>query len=180
MTIIFVAGIHAVGKSTVCEAIAAEFSFSHYTASQIIRGKKSSKVPISSKLVDDVAENQRLLIQGVSKILANGDLLLDGHFTLQRKSDGGIEKVDVDVFRELQVGGIVVFTDNPNKIAERMLARDGITPSVEFLEKHQEAEIKQATHVAATLGLPIRILRAFDAEGFANVLCDWEKNKEFR
>lgn len=170
---IFVAGIHAVGKSTTCEFVSAELGIPHYTASQIIRGEKSAAVPAGSKLVDDVADNQRLLIQGISRLSATGIVLLDGHFTIQRKSDGAIEAIPVEVFREIQVSAVVVFTDDPVKIAERTFARDNAVLSLELLHSHQEAEVKQAKHVATTLGLPIVMLKAFDTETFANAIRGW-------
>jgi adenylate kinase len=174
VSVIFVAGIHAVGKSTACELVSAEIGIPHYTASQIIRDEKSAVIPAGSKLLDDVAENQRLLIQGISRLSATGTILLDGHFTLRRKSDGAIEAIPVDIFREIQVSAVVVFTDDPVKIAERAFERDKAELSLESLHSHQEAEVKQAKHVATTLGLPIVMLKAFDTQTFANAIRGWE------
>lgn len=173
MSVIFVAGIHAVGKSTACKFVSAELGILHYTASQIIQGEKSASVPAGSKLVDDVTDNQRLLIQGVSRLPATEIILLDGHFTIQRKSDGAIEAIPVEVFREIQVRAVVVFTDDPAKIAERTFARDRVEASLESLYAHQEAEIKHAKHVTTTLGLPIVMLKAFDTEAFACAIRGW-------
>lgn len=170
MKVIFVAGIHAVGKSTVCKVVSDEFNIPHYTASQIIRDEKSSAVLANTKLVVDVADNQRLLIQGVSRLLECGHFLLDGHFTMRRKSDGDIEAIHVDVFRELGIGNIVIFTDNPEEIAKRMHARDGVSQSVEMLRSHQDAEVAHAKYVAASLDVPLVILQAFDVAGAANAI----------
>lgn len=173
MKVIFVAGIHAVGKSTACKAVSDEFGIPHYTASQIIRTEKTSAISVNSKLVDDVAENQRLLIQGVSRILSDGHFLLDGHFTMRRKSDGDIEPIHVDVFRELNVGGVVLFVDQPEKISRRMHDRDGSLQSVGRHQDHQNAEIAHANHVASMLDLPIAILQAFDNEGMTKAMMSW-------
>ena len=43
MKVIFVAGIHAVGKSSACKFLSSETGIPHYTASQIIREEKASK-----------------------------------------------------------------------------------------------------------------------------------------
>lgn len=173
MKVIFVAGIHAVGKSTTCKAISDEFGVPHYTSSQIIRDEKSSAVSANSKLVADVVDNQRLLIQGVSRILEGGRFLLDGHFTMRRKSDGGIEAIHVDVFRELRVGSVVLFTDHPEEISKRMHARDGVLQPVEMFRSHQDAEVAHAKHVATTLAVSLVILQAFDIEGMAKTIKDW-------
>lgn len=173
MKVIFVAGIHAVGKSTVCNVVSDEFGIPHLTASQIIRDEKSSAVSANSKLVADVMDNQRLLIQGVARLLETGYLLLDGHFTMRRKSDAGIEPVHVDVFRDLRVGSVVLFTDHPEEIAKRMYARDGVLHPVGMFQSHQDAEIAHAKHVADTLGLPIVTLEAFDTKGMVNAMTSW-------
>lgn len=173
MKAIFVAGIHAVGKSTACKVVSDEFGIPHFTASQIIRDEKSSAVSANSKLVTDVADNQRLLIQGVSKLLKYGDLLLDGHFTVRRKLDQCIEPVHVNVFRDLHIGGIVLFIDHPEEISKRMYERDGVLDPVEVFRSHQDAEIAHAKHVASTLNLPMVTLQALDTKNMMKTMVNW-------
>lgn len=173
MKVIFVAGIHAVGKSTACKVVSGKFGIPHFTASQIIRNEKSSAVLTKSKLVADVADNQRLLIQGVSKLLENGCFFLDGHFTMRRESDGNVEAIPVEVFRELRVESIVLFTDQAEEISKRMHARDGVSHPIEMFQSHQDAEIAHAKHVADTLGLPIITLQAFDTDGMMRAMARW-------
>lgn len=170
MKVIFVAGIHAVGKSTVCRSVSDELGIPHYTASQIIREEKSSAVAEGSKLVADVADNQRILIRGASRLLERGRFLLDGHFTMRRELDGGIEPIHADVFRDLRVDRVVLFVDAPEAIAKRMHDRDGVLHPVEMFQSHQDAEISHARHVTNVLGLPMAILQAFDAEGMKEIL----------
>jgi adenylate kinase len=173
MKVIFVAGVHAVGKSTACNVLTEKLGIPNFRASQIIKGEQSSAVDESSKLVADVAENQRLLIQGVRKILEKGNLLLDGHFTMRRKSDGDIETIHVDVFRELQICGVLLYTDEPGEISKRMHARDGVLQPVEMLQSHQDAEVAHAKHVVATLAIPLVILQAFDMTGTESTIRNW-------
>ncbi len=100
---------------------------------------------------------------------------------MRRKSDGEIEPINIDVFRELRVVSVVVFTDDPAKISKRMNIRDGVHQPAEMFRLHQEAEVAHATNVADTLGLPIAILHAFDTEkllqivndGFSSEFSDW-------
>ena len=173
MKVIFVAGIHAVGKSTACQAISDKLGIPHFSASQIIKGERSSAVDEKSKLVADVDENQRLLIQGVSRILESGSFLLDGHFTMRRKSDGCIEAIHVDVFRKFKVGGVVLYTDHPEKISNRMHSRDGVLLPVDMLRSHQDEEIAHAKHVTATLSVPLVMLQAFDIVGTESAIRGW-------
>jgi adenylate kinase len=153
MKITFVAGIHGVGKTTGCKAISEEFGIPHFSASQIIKGESSSAVDEMSKLVVDMDDNQRLLIRGASRVLERGHFLLDGHFTMRRKSDGAIEAVHVDVFRKLNIGGVVLYTDHPEEISKRMPVRDGVLQPVEMFRSHQDAEVVHAKYVAATLSM---------------------------
>ncbi len=173
MKVIFVAGIHAVGKSSTCKLLSDETGIPHYTASQIIREEKQSAISDNSKLVADVAENQRLLIQGVSRLLRDGNLLLDGHFTMRRKADGAIEAIHIDVFSQLRIGGVILFIDQPKEIAKRMYSRDGVAMPVDEFHEHQEAEILHARHVTSALGLPLAVLQAFDTQGMAKALSFW-------
>jgi len=170
MKVIFVAGIHGVGKTTGCKAVAEELGIPHYTASQVIKGEKASAVAEQSKLVADIDENQRLLIQGVSKLIEGGRFLLDGHFTIRRESDGDIEAVHVDVFRQLRIESIVTYTDAPSEIAKRMQLRDGVLTPIGLLQSHQDAEIAHAKHVAAELFVPLVMLQAFDIEGMKRAI----------
>lgn len=173
MKVIFVAGIHAVGKSSSCKLVSDETGIPHYTASQIIREEKASAISDNSKLVADIADNQRMLIQGVTRLLQNSNFLLDGHFTIRRKSDGNIEAIDVDVFSELRIGGLVLFIDKPEEISKRMFERDGVLLPVTTFHEHQEAEIAHAQLVASTLKLPIVVLQAFDTKGMRDALSGW-------
>lgn len=173
MKVIFVAGIHAVGKSSSCKLLSGETGIPHFTASQIIREQQQSAISEKSKLVADVVENQRLLIQGVSRLLMEGNFLLDGHFTMRRKADGGIEAIHIDVFSELSIGGVILFIDQPEEIAKRMYSRDGVSLPVYEFHEHQEAEILHAQHVTSALGLPLVVLKAFDTQGMARALSSW-------
>lgn len=55
---------------------------------------------------------------------------------MRRKSDGEIETIHVEVFRDLRIGGIVLFTDHPEEIVKKMCTRDGVLHSVEMFHAH--------------------------------------------
>lgn len=174
MSIIMIGGIHGVGKSTACNLVTGELGIPAHTASQIIKDENASAVSTSSKLVANIANNQRVLIQGVAKLGSAGTMLLDGHFAVQRKADGGIEPIDKDVFRQLMVRAIIVLTDTPSAISERLLARDNVTPSPEVLQRLQEAEVGNAQHVASALHVPIAILSSGNIKAVIDVIKEWK------
>lgn len=173
MSVIFVAGIHAVGKTTACQEVVKALPVRHHTASQLIREEKAAAVDCGSKLVADVDGNQRLLIQAVRRVkAAYGRILLDGHFTLKNKL-GGIETIDVAVFANLGISGIAVYKDAPERIAQRINQRDGAVCSVSDIESHQAEELAHSRLVSSSLAIPLVELQAFDTDGLVNACHAW-------
>jgi adenylate kinase len=179
MKIIFVAGVHAVGKTTACIHAANSLGLARYSASELIKTEKVNAIPDNGKAVADVEGNQELLIRGVRKVCERhqGKIILDGHFTLL-KPNGVIEAISTDVFRALLIRGIVVYRDEPGAIVRRLEDRDKSLLSVTAIDQHQSAELEQAHLVATQLGVPIQILKAFDEVGLTRLISEWtESNK---
>ena len=65
MGVIFVAGIHGVGKTTASNHAAGILCMGCYTASELIKLERASAIPTSGKAVADIDGNQMLLIRGV-------------------------------------------------------------------------------------------------------------------
>jgi adenylate kinase len=172
MAVVFVAGVHGVGKTTTCRYVSDVLGITSYTASQIIRNGKISGVTDIEKTVADLDDNQRVLIDGVRHVLnMERRFLLDGHFTL--KTNRGIEAIPLRVFELLSICGIVIFTDDPLKIATRIGERDKTECPVEFVEVHQNAEVSHARFVAESLKIPLKILNAFDTRGLLAAIVPW-------
>ena len=166
MGTIFVAGVHAVGKTTCCMAATKQLGYPHFSASEIIKAEKSSAVTSDSKEVRDVTENQQLLIRGVDKILNQGKrcFFLDGHFTLL-DAKRQIQAVDVAVFAQLRIDSVVVYQDDPKHIQARLKERDNRFYDAELIAIHQNAELAHAEIVSLALQIPIIHLHAFDSSG---------------
>jgi len=166
MGTIFVAGVHAVGKTTCCLAAVQQLGYPHFSASEIIRTEKLSAVPSGTKEVRDVDENQQLLIRGVDRILDRGQryFLLDGHFTLLDTLQQ-VQTVDIAVFARLQIDGVVVYRDDPELIQTRLRERDHHAYDVKLIAMLQDAELTHAKTVSSTLQVPIFHLHAFDSAG---------------
>lgn len=172
MGVIFVAGVHAVGKTTAIEEASRECGVPFYSASSLIKNEKQAAIPEKGKVVADIGGNQELLVRGVNRVVRTsaGRILLDGHFTLQNLI-GEIEKIDVDVFRMLGLESVVAYLDDPVNIANRLAKRDGEIRSAEFIARHQEEELSHAQAVASQLGVPLVVLNAFDTSGLIRILC---------
>lgn len=164
MNIIFIAGIHGVGKTTASQVMSKKLGIPHLSASNVIKEENSFAVNETSKLVANVKENQQLLINGLKKAAHNHWILLDGHFTMRRKSDGELENVPIEIFIDINVSAIVLYIDSPTDISDRLFARDQVRQSKESLHLHQENEITHAKYVATTLDIPLIVLPPCEVE----------------
>jgi len=171
MGVIFVAGVHAVGKTTACQEAAKVCAIPHYSASALIKREKEAAIPQRGKVVTDIGSNQEILVRGTRRALAesDGNILLDGHFTLLNQA-GEIERIEFDVFRLLRLDCAVIYQDDPKKISDRLGERDGETPSVDLIAHHQSEELLYAKDVSNKLGISLTILNAFDTTGLIEVL----------
>jgi adenylate kinase len=169
--IIFVGGVHGVGKSTCCQQASERCDVQWVTASALIKNERESAVIQGSKEVSDPTGNQELLISAIRKIADSGHkrILLDGHFTLL-KSGGEIVAIEANVFLRLGLEMIIVFKDEPESICKRLRNRDGHSRTISMVRGHQDAEIAQGRRVAAALGIQFLTLDAFDADGLVGAI----------
>lgn len=163
MGVIFIAGVFAVGKTTLCNQVNALTGIPHFTASGLIKAEKANAISKTDKKVINVENNQQLLIKGLQRVIADQGcrLMLDGHFTLPNVT-GQIEPVSLSVFEELQLAKVVLLHDEPAQIASRFNARDGKEITVEEVREHQDKEISHANNICEKLNIPLIMLRAFD------------------
>lgn len=64
---IFVSGIHGVGKTYFCNLVREKISIHSYSASQLIVAKQD-KIFSVDKLVADINDNQKLLVEAVKEL----------------------------------------------------------------------------------------------------------------
>lgn len=67
MRMIFISGVHGVGKSYFCDMVKKELGINAFTASQLIE-KKKNRVFDSNKRIKDIDDNQRLLIESLEEL----------------------------------------------------------------------------------------------------------------
>ena len=80
--IIFLGGVHGVGKTSLCNKMCEELSIEGYSASNLIKRVKNVKFP-TNKHSEEINGNQDTLIVAVNKyIRCKTACLLDGHFCL--------------------------------------------------------------------------------------------------
>lgn len=151
--IIFVSGIHGVGKTTLCKKISKNLSLKHYSASQLI-----SNLKYIDKKVSNVSENQNDLLESINRNFNNEEYyILDGHFCLL-DSCGIIVRVPFETFKSLGLKAIIVLVDEEQEILNRLSHRDGKSYNIAFIKKFQENEIYYAKEIAYNIGVPLKII----------------------
>lgn len=166
---IFIAGVHGVGKTTMCKSYTAKKTMMHEAASNLIKKAKAEALAENSKNVKDVTGNQELLIKEVSKILSAGsDLLLDGHFAVLK--DNIPIALDETVFSNLNISAIIVIHDDPNLIEKRLIARDSSSLNAEAISVFQQLELSRAEVVANKLQVPFFKITSGEQAEFNNTI----------
>ena len=158
MSVIFLAGVHGVGKGYVGAPAAQTLGFSHFTASQIIREEKGQATWGTDKNTSDLDDNQLALICAVSqRRVTHKNILLDRHFVL-RNAQGVLTQLETNVFRELQLTGVILLTEESNVIASRLATRDKGETDVDAISELAKAELAHARRVCQELGLPLEVI----------------------
>jgi len=160
MNVIFLAGVHGVGKGYLGAPVAATLGMLHCTASQLIRDEKGRKTWSADKLVADVDDNQLALINAVNRRReSTASMLLDGHFVL-RSGAGGLIRLDTDVFSRLRLSGVILLCDDSKIIAARLARRDGVSTSSESVAELASEEESHARAICCSLHIPLTVVNS--------------------
>lgn len=153
---IFISGVHGVGKSYFCNLVKEATGIECYSASSLIKERKKQGFP-ADKRVADIDENQLYLLAAVDDLRASvGEFLLDGHFCLLN-TDGVITRISLDTFTTLKPEAIVLLTETPEIIAKRRQERDNVEHRASDIKAFQDEEIAYAKEVAQILHVPLKI-----------------------
>lgn len=170
---VFVAGVHGVGKTYLCEIAAASHGFTHASASKLIKEQLALPEWNANKLVTDIDGNQRALIAAIQRYAeAKTSILLDGHFLL-RDSAGELTEINTNVFASLNLSGVILLEKDAKTIRQQIASRDGRDQSLDSLKDAMEVERYRAETVCKELGLPMTVLRSPTEQGFAQVAHDY-------
>ncbi len=151
--IIFIGGIHGVGKSTLCAEISNFMGIQSYSASSLIKSVSDTNFP-SDKKTKGINNNQSLLIDAVDKhIDPNKYCLLDGHFCLLNQN-GEVTDIPIPTFTDLSPAAILVLTNDPKIIYSRIKDRDGNEMEIKNISSFQEKELEQSKLVSHFLNIP--------------------------
>ncbi len=151
--IIFIGGIHGVGKTTLCNSLCSQFNIEHRSASKLI-AKINENNLTSNKLVRNIQENQDALIVSINKYLETGkNYIIDGHFCLLN-ANGRIEQIPISTYKSMYLVGIIVLFDDPLNIFKRLGDRDKLLYDINLLSRFQDEETNYAKYISEYLKIP--------------------------
>ena len=154
-SLVFVGGIHGVGKTSICQKAFSSLGYLCVTASSLIYEYGLSTD--NNKRVNDITGNQSALIEQLSlKKKGHCRLLLDGHFSLMNHLSQ-VEPIELWVFREINPSHLILIKGDPKEIAIRLDDRDGENWSWKDLGLFQEVEESHANYVSEQLGIPLQV-----------------------
>ena len=155
-SLIFLGGIHGVGKTSLCNERFAPLGFHCVTASSLI--KKYGVSIDKSKRVDDVDTNQTALVEQLNIEKSNHkNIVLDGHFCLIN-NNRDIEAVEESVFAAINPTILILMLDDTKTIYERLLDRDQNTWNSSFIEEFQNMEKQHAMSISKALCVPLHVI----------------------
>lgn len=156
--IIFIAGVHGVGKTTICNKIKKEVNLNTYSSSDLIK-RYNSSILSEEKQVNNVNDNQNILLKAISKFVDNNEvILLDGHFKLISK-DNNIVDIPEQTFINMGLSKIIIIIDDPKVIVKRLMSRDSKEYSLRFIESFQEKEVSRGIDIARRLDVDAYIYK---------------------
>lgn len=165
MRIVFLGGVHGVGKSTLAK-LCQDYGVVHLRASDLIKAAASDVRFDENKRVKDIDGNQSLLVSALhSRTIGGGNFLLDGHFTLF-STDGKVEKIPVETFFAINPSGLAVLIDKPEAITSRINSRDKTGHDTERLAAMQEQEVEHARAVGQALQISVSFIASSDEQAF--------------
>jgi len=154
--IIFVGGIHAVGKSTFTD-------YARKIASNIKLLSCSALLNWENpedKEVEDVMSNQERLLRALNNVVdIDKPYFIDGHFCLLDQNHN-IVPVAFDVIKAINPRRIFLLTENINVIHDRLLSRDGKDYDLTLLAEMAAKEQELAENFSAQYDVPLLIIKA--------------------
>ncbi|MBA3970554.1 MAG: AAA family ATPase [Bacteroidetes bacterium] len=159
--IIFIGGIHGVGKGTLSEKICATTGLIPLSASDLIKWHEVSPDG-KNKKVDNILSTQERLLKGLKHTVHEDNAyLLDGHFCLLNKSNQP-EKVPIETFVGIDPNIISVIVDDIAAIINRLKLRDGKEYDLNTLNEMQKLEVEYAKEISVQLNIPLIIIKNSD------------------
>ena len=158
--IIFVGGVHGVGKTFWCKKTSDILNVEHYSASVLIKNIKNAEF-LKNKQVEDIDSNQDALVSAIDRYIdADATFLLDGHFCLLG-TGMCVTSIPEDVFISIAPIAIIVLVDEPDNIYNRRSELYELGMHSAKIDEFQKQEIQHAHAIANSLQVPMLLGNPF-------------------
>jgi adenylate kinase len=152
--IIFMGGIHGVGKTTLCKKLTNLLNINHYSASQLIKMLNKDVDDNRNKGVKNISGNQDLLLTAIGQYINNTETtILDGHFCLLN-AEHEVSRITMKTFLGISPVAIILLHDSIANIINKISQRDSINYKASLLFSFQNEEIQYSVEIAKELGIP--------------------------
>lgn len=156
--IVFVGGIHGVGKGKFCAEVATNLKYIHLTASEVIKWSEISAE--NNKAVKDLTKTQDRLLTNLKKIVEQDQqYLLDGHFCLLDNNDKP-QKIPLSTFVDISPQKLILIYEDISVIKDRLKVRDAKNYNKEILQEFQNLERSYAREISLKLNIPLLELKS--------------------
>lgn len=150
-----ICGVHGVGKTVFAKKLCQKLLIEYYSASELIK-KMANREIGDYKKVQYISENQKLLLEALSKI-NDTQYILDGHLCLMN-TQSKIERISYDVFQSMNIESIYIVVDVPEKIQNRLRDRDNQIWDLGVIASFQQEEFAYAKYLAKKMNIPLKII----------------------
>lgn len=158
-----ICGVHGVGKTVFAKKLSQKLLLKYYSASELIKKIANSEIS-DYKKVQHVSDNQNLLLEALSEI-DDTQFILDGHLCLMN-TQNKIERVSYGTFQAMNIEGIYIVVDAPDKIQYRLKSRDNQIWDLGFIDSFQQQEFAYAKYLAEKMNIPLKVI--YDNKEVAN------------
>ena len=166
--VIFIGGIHGVGKGTLCNKICNQLNLQHLSASEVLKWNEISEK--ENKLVKDFTLTQNRLITNLQQIVKDNErYVLDGHYCLLNYKHEP-KKIDFQTFNLLNPFAFAIVIDSVQEIKRRLENRDKKEYDFELLLKFQELELEYSIELSNKLKKPHLALKSEEIDNFKTFL----------
>lgn len=173
--VVFIGGVHGVGKSTICQHICRELNMEYLSASELLKWKDINEDE-KNKKVEDIPFTQNRLITGLkNRLQEDKSYLLDGHYCLLNK-DNEVVNISLDTFKQINPITLILILGNVKEIKKRLENRDNKPYEYELLEHLQNSELTYAKFLSEVLNLPLYIGKSDDYVNILDSLYETIKN----
>lgn len=167
--IVFIGGIHGVGKSTICLNICQKLNLEYLSASELLKWNDIND-DIKNKKVEDIPYTQNRLITGLKNIVNHEKFyLLDGHYCLLNK-DNEVENISINTFLMINPIAFCLILGDVLEIKNRLEVRDSKPYKYELLELLQDSELNYSKLLSKTLNTPLHVGNNNDYSNLTNAL----------